>query len=90
MFTRKACSPLSALHSFCRDRGRPAETRKPITDADIAAWDIAIMPDAPDCPRQRNGCARRCHLCAEVRRLSCEGGKGGGAPGAGPLAGRAR
>jgi mono/diheme cytochrome c family protein len=61
---------------------------KPITDADIAAWDIAIMPDGTGLP-PGSGTAVQGAVIYAQKCVAChgEGGKGGGAPGAGPLAG---
>jgi S-disulfanyl-L-cysteine oxidoreductase SoxD len=61
---------------------------KPISEADIKAWDVAILPDGTNLPPGSGTPAQGAKIYAE-RCISChaEGGKGGGAPGAGPLVG---
>jgi mono/diheme cytochrome c family protein len=63
---------------------------KPITEADIAQWDIAVLPDGTGLPPGSGTPAQGAKVYAE-KCVSChaEGGKGGGAPGAGPLVGGA-
>ena len=63
---------------------------KPISEADIAAWDIAIMPDGTGLP-PGSGTSVQGAKIYESQCLAChgEGGKGGVAPGAGPLVGGA-
>jgi len=63
---------------------------KPISEADIARWDIAILPDGTGLPPGSGTPAQGAKVYAE-KCVSChnEGGKGGGAPGAGPLIGGA-
>ena len=63
---------------------------KPISEADIKAWDIAILPDGTNLPPGSGTSAQGAKIYAE-KCVAChaEGGKGGGAPGAGPLIGGA-
>jgi S-disulfanyl-L-cysteine oxidoreductase SoxD len=63
---------------------------KPISESDIKAWDIAILPDGTNLPPGSGTSAQGANVYAE-KCLAChaEGGKGGGAPGAGPLIGGA-
>jgi cytochrome c len=63
---------------------------KPIAEADIAQWDIAVLPDGTGLPPGSGTPAQGAKVYAE-KCVSChaEGGKGGGAPGAGPLIGGA-
>ena len=63
---------------------------KPLTEADIKLWDIAILPDGTNLPTGSGTPAQGAKLYAE-KCIAChaEGGKGGGAPGAGPLVGGA-
>ena len=63
---------------------------KPITEADIAQWDIAVLPDGTGLPPGSGTAAQGAKVYAE-KCVSChaEGGKGGGSPGAGPLIGGA-
>jgi cytochrome c len=64
---------------------------KPISEADIKAWDIAILPDGTNLPPGSGTPAQGAKIY-EAQCLAChgEGGKGGtAAPGAGPLVGGA-
>jgi cytochrome c len=63
---------------------------KPISESDIKAWDIAILPDGSNLPPGSGTSAQGAKVYAE-KCIAChaEGGKGGGAPGAGPLIGGA-
>ena len=65
-----------------------ANLGKPITEADIAPWDIAIMPDGTGLPPGSGTFAQGAQVYAQ-QCMAChaEGGKGGGMPGAGPLVG---
>ena len=63
---------------------------KPISEADIKAWDIAVLPDGTNLPPGSGTFAQGAKVYAEKCELChAEGGKGGGAPGAGPLVGGA-
>ena len=59
---------------------------KPATEADIAAWDISIMPDGTGLPAG-SGTAREGARVFAEQCSACHGeaGRGGGAPGAGPM-----
>src|SRR5260221_7172543 len=63
---------------------------KPISEADIKQWDIAILPDGTNLPPGSGTPSQGAKVYAQ-KCVAChaEGGKGGGAPGAGPLAGGA-
>src|SRR5512140_1086970 len=63
---------------------------KPISEADIKQWDIAILPDGTNLPPGSGTPAQGAQIYAQ-KCVAChaEGGKGGGAPGAVPLAGGA-
>ncbi len=63
---------------------------KPIPEADIKQWDIAILPDGTNLPPGNGTAAQGAKVYAE-KCVAChaEGGKGGGSPGAGALAGGA-
>jgi S-disulfanyl-L-cysteine oxidoreductase SoxD len=63
---------------------------KPLSEADIKAWDIAVLPDGTNLPAGSGTSAQGAKIYAE-KCVAChaEGGKGGGAPGAGPLVGGA-
>jgi S-disulfanyl-L-cysteine oxidoreductase SoxD len=71
--------------------GARAETPglgKPVTEADIAAWDISIMPDGSGLPPGKGTAAEGAKVYAQ-KCSACHGdnGKNGAAPGAGPLVG---
>jgi mono/diheme cytochrome c family protein len=61
---------------------------KPLSEADIKPWDIAILPDGTNLPPGRGTPAEGAKVYAQ-KCIVChaEGGKGGGAPGVGPLIG---
>jgi mono/diheme cytochrome c family protein len=61
---------------------------KPISEADIKNWDIAVLPDGTNLPPGSGTPAQGARIYAE-KCVAChaEGGKGGGSPGAGPLVG---
>ena len=63
---------------------------RPISEADIKAWDISVLPDGTNLPAGSGTSAQGAKIYAE-KCVAChaEGGKGGGAPGAGPLVGGA-
>ena len=63
---------------------------KPISEADIKQWDIAVLPDGTNLPPGSGTPAQGAKIFAE-KCVAChgEGGKGGAAPGAGPLVGGA-
>jgi S-disulfanyl-L-cysteine oxidoreductase SoxD len=63
---------------------------KPITEKDISYWDIAILPDGTGLPPGRGTAAEGAKLYEQqCQACHAEGGKGGGAPGAGALVGGA-
>jgi S-disulfanyl-L-cysteine oxidoreductase SoxD len=71
--------------------GARAETPglgKPATEADIAAWDISIMPDGSGLPPGKGTAAEGAKVYAQ-KCSACHGdnGRNGAAPGAGPLVG---
>jgi len=61
---------------------------KPISEADVKQWDIAILPDGTNLP-PGSGTASEGAKIYEAKCLAChaEGGKGGVVAGAGPLVG---
>jgi cytochrome c len=63
---------------------------KPLSEAEIKAWDISVLPDGTNLPAGSGTSAQGAKIYAE-KCVAChaEGGKGGGAPGAGPLVGGA-
>jgi S-disulfanyl-L-cysteine oxidoreductase SoxD len=63
---------------------------KSISETDIKQWDIAILPDGSNLPPGNGTAAQGAKIYAE-KCVAChaEAGKGGGSPGAGPLAGGA-
>jgi S-disulfanyl-L-cysteine oxidoreductase SoxD len=61
---------------------------KPISEADIRNWDIAVLPDGTNLPPGSGTPAQGARIYAE-KCVIChaEGGKGGASPGATPLVG---
>src|SRR4051794_6809701 len=61
---------------------------KPLSESDIKPWDIAILPDGSNLPpgsgTPQQGAAVYTEKCVACH---AENGKGGAAPGAGPLIG---
>jgi S-disulfanyl-L-cysteine oxidoreductase SoxD len=91
MSTRKAAIAVVLALTF--GSGGHAQTiglGQPVSEADVKAWDIAIMPDGTGLPSGSGTSAQGAKVYAE-KCVAChaENGKGGGAPGAGPLAGGA-
>jgi mono/diheme cytochrome c family protein len=63
---------------------------KPISEADIKTWDIAILPDGTNLPSGSGTPSQGAKIYAQkCGACHAEGGKGGGSPGAGPLVGGA-
>jgi cytochrome c len=90
MFTRKTLLAASLVLTFgaVAVAAETPKLGKPITEADIAAWDIAAMPDGTGLPPGSGTAVQGAPIYAQ-KCASChgEGGKGGAGPGAGPLAG---
>ena len=90
MSTRKSLLAASLLLTFgaAAVAAETPKLGKPITEAEIAAWDIAAMPDGSGLPPGSGTAAQGAPIYAQ-KCVAChgEGGKGGVAPGAGPLAG---
>jgi len=63
---------------------------KPISEADIKQWDIAVLPDGTNLPPGSGVGAQGARIYAE-KCVAChaDNGRGGASPGAGPLAGGA-
>jgi S-disulfanyl-L-cysteine oxidoreductase SoxD len=70
--------------------GQSPNLGKPLSEADIKAWDISVLPDGTNLPPGSGTPAQGAKIYGE-KCVAChaEGGKGGGAPGAGPLVGGA-
>jgi S-disulfanyl-L-cysteine oxidoreductase SoxD len=70
--------------------GQSPNLGKPVSEADIKAWDISVLPDGTSLPPGNGTSVQGAKIYAE-KCVAChaEGGKGGGAPGAGPLVGGA-
>ena len=77
---------LSAGSAFAQ----ASELGKPISEADVKAWDIAVLPDGSNLPPGSGTSDQGASIYAQ-KCIAChgEGGKGGVAPGAGPLVGGA-
>src|SRR5262249_61408675 len=93
MSTRKVLTALLLAGTCAIGAALAAENAglgKPISEADIKNWDIAILPDGTNLPPGSGTPAQGAKIYAE-KCVAChgEGGKGGVAPGAGPLAGGA-
>ena len=90
MFTRKSLLAASLAVTFgsVAVSAESPKLGKPITEADIAAWNITAMPDGAGLPPGSGTAAQGAVIYAQ-KCVAChgEGGKGGVAPGAGPLAG---
>ena len=69
-------------------RAEPPGLGKPISEADVAAWDISIMPDGSGLPPGRGTPAEGARVYAQ-KCAACHGENGVKpvAPGAGPLVG---
>ena len=76
--------------AFAQSPGQSPNLGKPISETDIKAWDISVLPDGTNLPAGSGTSAQGAKIYAE-KCVAChaEGGKGGGAPGAGPLVGGA-
>jgi cytochrome c len=63
---------------------------KPVTEQDVAAWDVTVFPDGTGLPPGSGTPAQGAAIYAQ-KCVAChaEGGKGGGAPGATALVGGA-
>ena len=76
--------------AFAQSPSTSPKLGKPISEADIKSWDIAVLPDGTDLPPGSGTPPQGAPIYAE-KCVAChgEGGKGGGAPGAGALIGGA-
>src|SRR5262245_26570732 len=91
MFMRKALAAgLALAFTSAAIAADTPKLGKPITEADIAAWDIDVSPDGAGLPPGSGTAAQGAAIYA-TKCIAChaENGKGGGAPGAGALAGGA-
>src|SRR5438128_12554788 len=88
MCTRRSAVLIGFLVASATAFAQGPNLGKPISPADIAAWDISIMPDGTGLPPGSGTAAQGAPIYAQ-KCVACHGenGKGGGAPGAGPLAG---
>ena len=91
LFALTAALALGTGAALAQNAGVPSPNLgKPLSEADIKAWDISVLPDGSNLPPGSGTSAQGAKIYAE-KCLAChaEGGKGGGAPGAGPLVGGA-
>jgi S-disulfanyl-L-cysteine oxidoreductase SoxD len=91
LFALTATLALGTGAALAQSAGGPSpHLGKPISEADIKAWDISVLPDGTNLPPGSGTPAQGAKIYAE-KCVAChaEGGKGGGAPGAGPLVGGA-
>jgi cytochrome c len=88
MFTRSGLVLALVFAAMTGVRAEPPGLGKPISEADIAAWDISIMPDGAGLPPGRGTAAEGVRVYAE-KCAACHGEHGVKpvAPGAGPLVG---
>ena len=92
MYTRKtiAAATLALACSAGAALAQSPGLGKPLTDADIKQWDIAILPDGTNLPPGNGTPAEGAAIYAE-KCVAChaEAGKGGASPGATALIGGA-
>lgn len=88
MSTRKAVLVLALSLSAGIAFAQSPKLGKPLSEADIKQWDIAILPDGSNLPPGSGTVAQGALVYAQ-KCVACHGpeGKGGVAPGSGPLAG---
>ena len=81
---------IAFLFGACSAFAQTPGLGKPISEPDIKAWDIAVLPDGSNLPPGSGTSAQGARIYAE-KCVACHGesGKGGVAPGAGPLVGGA-
>ena len=81
---------IAFLFGACSAFAQTPGLGKPISEPDIKAWDIAVLPDGSNLPTGSGTSAQGASIYAE-KCVACHGdsGKGGVAPGAGPLVGGA-
>jgi S-disulfanyl-L-cysteine oxidoreductase SoxD len=95
MFTRKIVVALLAVTASCEiAAGHGPKLGQPITEADIAAWDLNIMPDGAGLPPGSGTAAQGARIYAEKCAM-CHGENGKGGPnvalaGGDPLTGGTR
>ena len=88
MCTRSAFTFAFVLIAAVAARGEPPGLGTAVSEADIAAWDISIMPDGSGLPPGRGSAAEGARVYAQ-KCAACHGENGtkAVAPGAGPLVG---
>ena len=89
LFALAAALALGAGAALAQNAGVPSPNLgKPLSEADIKAWDISVLPDGSNLPAGSGTSAQGAKIYAE-KCVAChaEGGKGGGSPGATPLVG---
>jgi hypothetical protein len=80
MFTRKiAATALLALAIGTAHAADTPKLGKPISEADIKAWDITILPDGTNLPPGRGTAAEGAKLFVEKGCIGCHGENGKGA-----------
>jgi cytochrome c len=81
---------VALLLTACSAFAQAPDLGKPISEADVKAWDIAVLPDGSNLPPGSGTSNQGASVYAQ-KCIAChgEGGKGGVAPGAGPLVGGA-
>jgi S-disulfanyl-L-cysteine oxidoreductase SoxD len=81
---------ITFLFGACSAFAQTPGLGKPISESDVKGWDIAVLPDGSNLPPGSGTTAQGARVYAE-KCIAChgEGGRGGVAPGAGPLVGGA-
>jgi S-disulfanyl-L-cysteine oxidoreductase SoxD len=88
MSTRRLLSVALVLAAASAARAEPVALGTPVSEADVAQWDISIMPDGSGLPPGRGTPVEGARVYAE-KCAACHGENGtkAVAPGAGPLVG---
>src|SRR5260370_10873589 len=91
LFALAAALALGTGAALAQNAGVPSPNLgKPLSEADIKAWDISVLPDGTNLPAGSRTSAQGAKIYAQ-KCVAChaEGRQGGWAPGAGPLVGGA-
>src|SRR5260370_20965847 len=91
LFALAAALALGTGVAVAQNAGVPSPNLgKPLSEADIKAWDISVLPDGSNLPTGSGTSAHGAKIYPE-KCVAChsECGKGDGAPGAVPLVGAA-
>src|SRR5258707_15703281 len=91
LFALAAALALGTGVAVAQNAGVPSPNLgKPLSEADIKAWDISVLPDGTNLPAGSGPWAQGAKIYAEkCGACHAQGGNGGAAPGARPRGGRA-